>query len=1156
MTPSTPSTPSDRPALPDRPSCPDRPCLPDRPERGFAGFRAPDVFDVTAPLPRGTTILEASAGTGKTWTIAALVARYVAEGTPLDRMLVVTFGRAASQELREQVRKRLLRVEHFLADPGRTPGDRLEAALVADCSQDEIRLRHRRIRDALGAFDDATIATIHQFCQLVLRSLGVASDTDSSARLVEDLATLLGEVVDDLYLARFGHQETPPFTHGAARALAEAAVADPAARIEPAEAPEESSPGIRVAFARAVRSEFDARKRRLGVLGYDDLLADLATALDAPGSAAGARMRARWDVVLVDEFQDTDPIQWQVFERAFHGHATMVLIGDPKQAIYAFRGGDVDTYLAARRVATTQETLGTNRRSDPPLVLALDATLGGMALGHPDIVVHPVGPHLTTWRLAGAPVQEPWRLRVAFAGQFGLGPHDKVRVGDARPALAADAAADIKRLLLAGATFDGLPLRPGHVAVLCSTGAQLALVRNALRDIEVPAVLGADESVFHSPAATEWLTLLEAMESPNRSRRVRAAALTSFFGRGIDDLDVGGDRVTEETATRLRRWGELYALRGIPAVLEAATVGALASRVLGVVGGERDLTDLRHLAEILHEEALARHHGVTGLTTWLRDQAAAERTRGVTTRSRRLDSDAAAVQLATIHGSKGLQYPVVYAPFLGDRHIQDVPNPLRYHDARGRRCLDLGGAEPPSADAVARARAEDDGESLRLLYVALTRAQSQVVTWWAPLTTTPASPLHRTLFGRRPDGAGQPEPSVPLPGPRAVRDTLNAWCAGGGPVPEDAEIPARPPSGRLAAPSKVPLGIRSFTRGVDLDWRRTSYTALTRVLDTGPTEPDSAAAEPEMPLRDDESPVAEPVPLSSHDPEFHDPRLDAARQVASPMAHLPVGATFGSLVHAVLEEADPDAPDLRSELAARIDEQLLRWPVELSRADLADALVAVCRTPLGPLAPGVSLADIGLRNRLCEMEFELPLAGGDSPRIDRSRHRELRLGDLAPLLDTHLPADDPLRGFADALRLPELGGQPLRGYLTGSVDVVLRIGERHLVVDYKTNWLGPTDVPLTAADYRPEALVAAMGHSSYPLQALLYAVVLHRFLRWRLPGYDPETHLGGVLYLYLRGMCGPDTPLIDGHPTGVFSWRPPSALVRAVSDLLDGRRGA
>jgi exodeoxyribonuclease V beta subunit len=269
------------------------------------------------------------------------------------------------------------------------------------------------------------------------------------------------------------------------------------------------------------------------------------------------------------------------------------------------------------------------------------------------------------------------------------------------------------------------------------------------------------------------------------------------------------------------------------------------------------------------------------------------------------------------------------------------------------------------------------------------------------------------------------------------------------------------------------------------------------------------------------------------------------------MADLPVGATFGSLVHAVLEHADPAAADLRAELLAHVDDQLGWWPVALDREALADALVAVCDSPLGPLASDTTLRQVPLADRLREMEFELPLSGGDT----RGVGPDVRLGDLAPLLERHLPEGDPVRAWAAGLT-GELGDQSLRGYLTGSVDVVLRVhsdeGPRYLVVDYKTNWLGPVDEPLTAASYRPEALDAAMGHSDYPLQALLYAAVLHRFLRWRQPGYDPDRHLGGVLYLYLRGMCGPDTPLVGDAPCGVFAWRPPVALVEAVSDLLDG----
>jgi exodeoxyribonuclease V beta subunit len=216
-------------------------------------------------------------------------------------------------------------------------------------------------------------------------------------------------------------------------------------------------------------------------------------------------------------------------------------------------------------------------------------------------------------------------------------------------------------------------------------------------------------------------------------------------------------------------------------------------------------------------------------------------------------------------------------------------------------------------------------------------------------------------------------------------------------------------------------------------------------------------------------------------------------------------------------------------------------------------MVPMHDTPLGPLVAGLTLRQIGLRDRLRELDFEFPLAGGDL----RGAAPDIRLTDVGLLLRGHLAPDDALAPYVDRLLSDALGGQPLRGYLSGSVDAVLRIpGPRYLVVDYKTNWLGEHDRPLTAADYDQPRLVEAMLHSDYPLQALLYSVVLHRFLRWRQPGYQPQRHLGGVLYLFLRGMCGADTPVVDGHPAGVFSWQPPASLVVAMSDLLDAGRAA
>ncbi len=1105
----------------------------------------PPVFDICGPLPEGTTLLEASAGTGKTWTIAALVTRFVAEGkAALEQMLVVTFGRAASQELRERVRTQLVEAERLLDDTlsGGEPevGNTL-LELLLDAPVEELVERRARLRAALTDFDAATIATTHQFCQLVLRSLGVAGDTDSGARLVEDLDDLLVEVVDDLYVRGFARSsDEPVFDRRTALAIARAAVGDPQARLEPDDAPAGSVAARRHGFARAVRDEMELRKRRLGVLSYDDLLSRLADALEDPEAPARRRMRDRWQVVLVDEFQDTDPVQWQVLDRAFNGHARMVLIGDPKQAIYAFRGGDVVTYLQAESTATVKRTLGTNHRSDGPLLDSVQALLAGAALGDERIVVRQVQAAHPERRLSGAPVTAPFRLRVVDRERFHVKPTKGVPIADLRSFVAGDLAAEVASLLASGATFCDQRLVAEDIAVLCETRRQCEIARAGLTAAGVQAVIAGSGSVYATEGADVWLCLLEAMEQPHRSARVRAAALTCFFGLGAAELDQGGDRVTEEIAETLRDWADLVRLRGVAAVFETAmSTRRLAQRVLGRQGGERLMTDLRHVGESLHDVATRERLGLVALLAWMRDRIAQARQDVTGERTRRLDSDAAAVQILTIHGSKGLQFPVVYLPFAADLWPRTPDHPL-FHDDSGVRCLDVGGKQA-SSESCRRAMAEESGEDLRLLYVAMTRAQSQLVTWWLPSArNTEQSALHRMMFGRLPGGSEVLE-RAPVPSDERALEIARRWEAAGAALVEAVED--RRPAARLPSEVTAELAARRWTRTIDHAWRRTSYTALSTAAADFTAASDVVVAlgsEPEEVPKEDEPET--PVPTHA---------AGASGALASPMARLPVGATFGSLVHAVLEHADPDSCDLRAELLRHIREQRVRWPVDLDPAELADALLAVVDSPLGPLADGRTLRTIPMRDRMAELDFELPLAGGDS----RDHHSpRARLSDLGPVLRAHLPSGDPLLPYADVLDDPGHEAQLLHGYLTGSVDAVLRVGERFVVVDYKTNWLGAPDEELTSDHYRPEALAEAMTHSSYPLQALLYAVVLHRFLRWRLLGYDPARHLGGVMYLYLRGMCGPPTPLVDGHPCGVFSWNPPVALVEGVSDVLDGVR--
>jgi exodeoxyribonuclease V beta subunit len=1090
----------------------------------------PAAFDVRGPLPSGTTVLEASAGTGKTFTIAALAARYVAEGhARLPELLLVTFGRDATQELRERVRERLVSAERGLRDPATVPEGDAVLALLADAPEAEVAARHRRLAAALAEFDAATIATTHQFCHHMLAGLGVAGDADPDAVFVESVDDLVTEVVDDFYVRKFAAPGagTPAFDRAAALKLAHAAVGDPQARLEPAGA--DGVAGIRHSFATAVRAEVARRKRARGVHTYDDLVSRLDEALADPRRNAAQRLRARYRVVLVDEFQDTDPLQWSILRRAFHGHLTLVLIGDPKQAIYAFRGADVASYLDAVGHADAHATLDRNHRSDPGLLRALDAVFAGAALGDARIVAHPVVAARSGARLAGPPL----RLRVVRRDGLPCSRDGLALAPATRALVAADAAADVAALLATRA------LRPRDVAVLVRTNDQGATMREALAAAGVPAVLSGTASVFATAAARDWLTLLQALERP-RPLRIRDAALTDFLGRTVAELcGTDADALLDDLGATVRRWAGVLHGRGVAALLEAVTTETgLPARLLARPDGERRLTDLRHVGQALHAAAVEAHLGPAALLEWLRHRIAEAATDVGVERSRRLDSDAAAVQIVTVHRSKGLEFPVVYVPFAWDRNVWE-PDVAVLHDDAGARVLDVGGPTGARwAEHCARHRAEEAGEDLRLLYVALTRAACRAVVWWAPATTTRDAPLHRLLLGRAGPGAA-PAARPPVPADGAALTALRALASADLAVEEVGDRPAATVAAAPGAPG--PLSVARFARSLDLAWRRTSYSALTADAHAVPV---GVASEPEERGTDDETPPpdpdAVPEPVGAETPSE-----------PSPLAEQPVGAAFGTLVHAVLESADLTAPDLPGELAGRVRAALGRQPVPgVEPETLAAALVPVVRTPLGPLAGGRRLADVGPRDRLAELDFELPLAGGDTPGA------AVTLGDLVPLLRRHLPPGDPLAAYPQ--RLVPLAEQPLRGYLTGSIDAVLRLDERYLVVDYKTNWLGPIGPegpePLTAAHYTPARMAAAMLDAHYPLQALLYGAALHRFLRWRLRGYTPDVHLGGVLYLFLRGMCGPAGPTVDGSPCGVFSWRPPAALVTDLSDLLD--RGA
>ena len=926
--------------------------------------------------------------------------------------------------------------------------------LLADGPENVVEARRNRLARALADFDAATIATTHGFCQEVLAGLGIAADLEPNVEFVEDLSDLLGEVVDDLYLRRFHQGEEPPFTRAQALQIAQVAVQNPDAAIAAAPG---GAPTMRRGLALAVRRELEIRKQRLAVMTYDDLLTRLSAALNGrDGASIATRLQNRYDVVLVDEFQDTDPVQWDIMRRAFGGgERALVLIADPKQAIYAFRGADVYAYLEAAREAVTRATLTVNWRSDQDLIRAYDALFGNAWLGEEGIVyrhVRAADANLAR-RLRGAPHEAPLRIRVVPRDSIAQTNWGYAKMDGARDHIARDLAGDVVALLDAGARVElrgdvrsgSERVGPGDIAVLVPTNRGAALIRQALDDAGVPAVINGAGSVFATDTAREWLRLLEALERPASITRAHSAALTGFLGWSPARIAAADEAAWGQVHQRLHDWAKVLRINGVASLLETVTrVEGVGERLLAGSDGERRLTDLRHVGQLLHGAASTEQLGTTALTAWLRRRIVeAGRDVADEDRSRRLESDADAVQVLTVHRSKGLEFPIVYLPFLWEPGYIPDDEPISFHDpdAGNERVLDVALEGPDFKRHREQYVNEQRGEDLRLAYVALTRARHQAIVWWAGSWSSRDSPLGRLLFARDDDGRVAPSGrSTPDDAAALTRFEAVAVQAPGC-VAVEQSVLGMPATWSPSLPELSELAAARFDRSVDRRWRRTSYSDITAGAYDAAALVASEAEEPGV----DDEPSAEAAGAGGSPGTVLAVGADPV-----PLAQMNAGAEVGTLVHGVLAATEFDAPDLSAELERQIAAAQGRRAVDLGDVGaVTTGLQAVLETPLGP-AVGGALRDVARADRLDELEFELPLAGGDRP------DGWLTLSLIADVLREHLPADDPMAGYAERLADPVLR-QNVRGYLTGSLDLVVRVGGREAprfaVLDYKTNWL-------------------------------------------------------------------------------------------------------
>ncbi|QIX96486.1 exodeoxyribonuclease V subunit beta [Cedecea sp. FDAARGOS_727] len=841
-----------------------------------------------------------------------------------------------------------------------------------------------------------------------------------------------------------------------------------------------------------IRYIVQQEKKRRGELGFDDMLSRLDEALHQPGGDALAEaIRGRFPVAMIDEFQDTDPQQYRIFRRLYieQPQTALLLIGDPKQAIYAFRGADIFTYMKARHEVSAHYTLDTNWRSAPAMIDGVNTLF--QQVDNPFLFRQiPFLPVKSAPRNSG--LRFTVRGESQAAMKLWLQPGEGTGVSDYQQAMATQCARQIRDWLTAGQRGEALlwtgeksrNLQASDMTILVRSRGEAAIVRDALGLLNIPSVyLSNRDSVFATPEARELLWILQAVLAPEIETSMRSAIATSMLG--LDALDIESlnkdelawDRLVEE----FFNYRELWLKRGVMPMLRALiTARHIAENLLATPGGERRLTDILHISELL-QEAAGEMESEHALVRWLA-QRIAEPDSNSSSQQLRLESDKHLVKVVTIHKSKGLEYPLVWLPFVANYRPQSSG---LYHDRTTfTSLLDLSN----DAESLGLAEEERLAEDLRLLYVALTRSVWHCSLGVAPLfrgtrAKKGASDLHLSALGY----LLQKGEALDAEGLKQALDALNSEAIEVETLPPGEDTPWQP------AASVLPeLTARRLHRRIADNWRVTSYSGLqqhgsSRVLDLVPRlDVDAVGEVPEQ---------SEPL-LTPHT--------------------FPRGAAPGTFLHSLFEGIDFTQPVNDEWVAEQLTAQGFgeEW-----RPIVSGWLEQVLAAPLNET--GVALNLLSPKEKQVELEFYLPI------------EHELQ----AERLDALIRHYDPLSAGC-----PPLDFRQVKGMLKGFIDLVFRWQGRYYLLDYKSNWLGED-----SSAYTREAMAGAMQSHRYDLQYQLYTLALHRYLRHRMAGYDYQQHFGGVIYLFLRGVE-------QGKPEqGIFATRPGVELIEAMDALFAGK---
>ncbi len=1195
----------------------------------------PNILDpYNIPL-KSTNLIEASAGTGKSWTVSLLVLRLILEKKlSLDQILVVTFTEAAAKELRDAVRVRISEALTFFEAQSNDDNDSEESESAEKEEKIEystlFKLKNhgsdedaiQRLKRAKLSIDESAIFTIHSFCQRALTEFAFEASLPFDSELMDDDNELMQKLTDDFWRKNFqtapqsllfkldqkpitpesllsdirsvidkpyltlcgpkskegtdnNNEEWAELEHAFQEAIADwdanktsliELLSDPDREAEYYKAlcdnrdeifaeldclaDSKTRPSlinmtkmswlgtkektkskfesidhsfckkwqyfldlwselnnssddfihqIRIDLLKHLQKELPKEKRRLGILSFSDLLLNLQQALISHPKLATA-LNTKYQAALIDEFQDTDAIQYSIFKSIYQNvpDAPVFLVGDPKQAIYSFRGGDIYTYLKAKEDTqkNNRYTIETNWRSHPKLIHALNnlyaltedcfkdegikyIQINAGKKTEPDPQVYTKSSALRFWQCTP---------EVDDKG-YPLGGMDTIK-----KTISNAIAGDITQLL----NNPKNKVIGSDIAILVRSHGQGNLIKQALNARNIASVQSSKDSIYQTSEAAELLLILAAIVEPQQEDLTRQALVTELLGYCAEDLkqfehsdqqpnqsfgqstNKNADQSWEDILKQIQDWHLAWKNEGFLVMFKALmSAQAVHQRLLSYMDGERRLTNLLQLAELVHHTAKQQLFSMEEVLRWLKQQQNNSTQKDA---ELRLESDDKLVQIVTIWKSKGLEYPIVYCPFVGLNKPNFSDKVFSFYQLEKSKtpqaCLEIGSDNAEQHKALKNQ--ESDAEETRLLYVALTRAKYQctVVCFPEPIKRNPDKSSLGWLLSKG-------ETIKTKSYTKNYQKSINT-------LSKLNEVDVLPMLGfkdaitlktKLTPPSLV---AKSFTTRLLPQAQITSFSGLTANAHTETADHDAAH----------EKTIQLP-PLLPY--EF------------------PRGATAGNALHEVFENLDFTQPvkDQHKSIFA----SLSKWGFNQDHLEAACLLME--NSLQSPIASHLSLSLLSNKDRLNEMEFHLPLAS-------------LQLSCLKQTLLKHLPNNDAWQSVRESVNT--LHFDRVKGYLKGFIDLIFVHNDQYYIADYKSNSL---------LDYEPDHLLPVIADAHYYLQYLLYSVALHRYLSSRISTYHWDTHVGGVYYLFIRGMSGTSSSY-----SGVFFDKPSLSLIEALDELF------